>query len=445
MDLRRLQLAWACAAVGGWMFMVALAVHAYAAGGAAAVGLAAMVRMVPAGLAAPLLGHAGDRFSRRDVLLATTLARALVLVAAALTLDSLPILLALAALFTVLTTAHKPAQAALLPKLTDNPAGANAVWSAIDNGSFVAGALAAGAITATAGAGAAFAAAAVTFGAAASLLARITRDAPPKGRVAAGADGAVAAGGDGAVAGRVAAGGDGAVAGRVAAGADGAVAGRVAAGADGLVAGLRVIARDRRLALLVGVLSASTLIEGMVDVLVVVTALKLTGLGEAGVGWLNAAWGVGGIAGAAVALRTGASLPAGGLLAGAPLIALAAVPAPAPAVVALTILGAGYALVEVAGLTLLQRHAADHLRARAFGVVESTYWLTTGAGAMLAPPIVALAGPRGALALVGVALPVFAVAYAAMASSAREMPSASTSRCVTARTVDGPVAPIRTP
>ena len=399
-DLRRLHLAWACAAVGGWMFMVALAVHAYAAGGAAAVGLAALVRMVPAGLAAPLLGHAGDRFSRRDVLLSATLARAAVLAAAALFLDSLPALLVLAAVFTILTAAHKPAQAALLPQLTRNPARANAAWTAIDNASFVGGAIAAGAIVATAGAAAAFAAAAVTFALAASLLARIARDAP------------------------------------------------AAAHAPGrgreLTAGLRTIARDRGLALLVGVLSASTLIEGMVDVLVVVTALRLTDLGDAGVGWLNAAWGVGGVAGAAVALRTRPSLPAGGLLVGAPLMLLAALPAAAPAVVLLAVLGAGYALVEVAGRTLLQRHADDHVRARAFGVVESTYWLTTGAGAMLAPPVVALVGPRAALALVGAALPATVLAYA-IASRAREIPSASTSRCVTARTVEAPVAPIRTP
>jgi MFS family permease len=409
-DLRRLQLAWACAAIGGWMFMVALAVHAYAAGGAAAVGLAALVRMVPAGLAAPLLGHAGDRFSRRDVLLVTALARALVLVAAALALHSLPALLALAAVFTVLTTAHKPAQAALLPKLTTNPTGANAVWAGIDNASFVAGALAAGAIVATAGTGAAFAAAAVAFGAAASLLARIARDAPPPRRGAIARDAPAA----------------------------------TRAPRRELSAGLRAIARDRRLRLLVGILSASTLIEGMVDVLVVVTALRLTGLGDAGVGWLNAAWGVGGIAGAGVALRLNASLPAGGLLVGVPLMLLAALPAAAPAVVLLTALGAGYALVEVAGLTLLQRHAPDHLRARAFGVVESTYWLTTGAGAMLAPPLVALVGARAALALVGAALPAVVLAYA-IASRAREIPSASTSRCVTARTVEAPVAPMRTP
>src|SRR5262245_47848287 len=81
--LRRLQLAWAAASVGGWAFMVALAVDAYAVGGAAAVGLAALVRMAPAGLAAPLLGLAADRFSRRDVLLAATAARAALLGAAA--------------------------------------------------------------------------------------------------------------------------------------------------------------------------------------------------------------------------------------------------------------------------------------------------------------------------------------------------------------------------
>src|SRR5688572_7364980 len=82
-DLRRVQIAWAAAAVGGWIFMVALAVHAYAVGGPAAVGLAALVRMAPAGLAAPLIGLAADRFPRRDVLFASALVRAVLLAAAA--------------------------------------------------------------------------------------------------------------------------------------------------------------------------------------------------------------------------------------------------------------------------------------------------------------------------------------------------------------------------
>ena len=47
----------------------------------------------------------------------------------------------------------------------------------------------------------------------------------------------------------------------------------------------------------------------------------------------------------------------------------------------------------------------DGVRARAFAVVESCHWLTTGAGAMLAPLLIAAAGPRGALAITGIALP----------------------------------------
>jgi Major Facilitator Superfamily len=442
-DLRRLQAAWALAAVGGWAFMVALAVHAYATGGAAAVGLAALVRMLPAGLAAPLLGLAADRWNRRNVLLAACLARAATLgVAAAAVHAGAPfgVLLVLATLFTVVATAHKPAQAALLPQLAPDPrrqAAANALWSAIDNGSFVVGAIGGGLLVATLGTPAAFAASGLVFAAAGSLLARI-RTAPRRvaGRGAAslaagdarppGAAASLAAG-DGRPLGGAAslAAGDGRPLGGAASpiARDGcAPRGAASRAAGDVLGGLRAVAADGRLRLLVGVLSASTLIEGMVDVLLVITALRLVDLGDAGVGWLNAAWGVGGLAGGALALgliargRLNVALPAGGLLVGLPLLALAAYPTASAALALLAVLGIGYALVEVAGLTLLQRLAADAVRARAFAVVESSYWLTTGAGAMLAPPVVALAGPRGALAIVGAALPLVVLArWAALA------------------------------
>ena len=143
----------------------------------------------------------------------------------------------------------------------------------------------------------------------------------------------------------------------------------------------------------------------------VVTALRVVDLGGAGVGWLNAAWGIGGLAGGAVALRLlargrlGLALPVGGLLIGLPLIVLAVLANAPAALLLLLVLGIGYSLVETAGITLIQRLAHDTVRARAFGVVESSYWLTTGAGAMLAPFVIVLAGPRGALALVGAVLP----------------------------------------
>ena len=49
-------------------------------------------------------------------------------------------------------------------------------------------------------------------------------------------------------------------------------------------------------------LAATTFVEGAIDVLVVVAALELLDIGAGGVGWLNAAWGVGGLVGGAVAL-----------------------------------------------------------------------------------------------------------------------------------------------
>src|SRR4051794_2856308 len=149
-SLRRLQSAWGASAVGSWTFFVALAVYAYDAGGAAAVGAAALVRMVPAGLAAPFAGVLADRRPRRDVLLGSLVVRAALLagIAAAIAAGApIAVVLALAALFTIVATAHKPAQAALIPTLVDTPrqlAACNALWSGIDNAAFLAGSLVGG-------------------------------------------------------------------------------------------------------------------------------------------------------------------------------------------------------------------------------------------------------------------------------------------------------------
>lgn len=59
--LRRLQLSTAATSLGKWAFLVTLGVYAFREGGTAAVGLVALIQAVPAALAAPLLGLAGDR------------------------------------------------------------------------------------------------------------------------------------------------------------------------------------------------------------------------------------------------------------------------------------------------------------------------------------------------------------------------------------------------
>ena len=64
--------------------------------------------------------------------------------------------------------------------------------------------------------------------------------------------------------------------------------------------GFGVIANDRKLALIVPC-SGQTLVAGALNVLIVVTALELLDLGEAGVGFLNSAVGIGGLLGALAA------------------------------------------------------------------------------------------------------------------------------------------------
>jgi MFS family permease len=380
--LRRLQTAWLVSASGGWVFFVVLSVYAYEMGGTTAVGVAALVPALPAALAAPLAATLADRCSRRDVLLGSLVARAALLagVTAAVAAGApLALVLVLGALFTVVATAHKPAQAALLPTLASTPsqlAASNAVWSGIDNGAFLFGSVIAGAVIAGAGVATAFGVTAALFAVAALPVALIARDPVPEYRRS--PDGDESAG-------------------------------------AGVREGFVTVAREPSLRLVVGFLSVSTFVEGAIDVLVVVMAIELLDLGGSGVGWLNACWGLGGLLGGVAALvllgqgRLARGLALGGLLAGLPLVVAAGIGAPVAIGALLVVLGVGYALVEVAGLSLMQRLSADDVLARAFGVVESSYWVTGGLGAILAPFVVMGLGIRGALVAVGAALPLLVV------------------------------------
>jgi MFS family permease len=375
--LRRLQIAWGAAALGNWAFFVALAIYAYDVGGAAAVGAAALVRMLPAGLAAPVAGVLADRHSRRTVLTASLAARAALaagLTAAIAGGAPFSAALALAALITMAGAAHKPAQAALVPQLAATPrqlGAANALLTGVDNAAFLGGSLVAGAIVATASVETASGAVALLYALATLAALAIPRDPVPEYRVRPAEAGTLAS----------------------------------------AVAGFRDVAAHRDARLVVGFLTTATLVEGAVDVLVVVMALELLDMGDAGVGWLNAAWGLGGLVGGGAALallgrgRLATGLAAGGLLVGVSLAAAGLASAPGVALALLVALGIGYALVEVAGCSLLQRLTSDEVLGRAFAVVESTYWVATGLGAALAPVVVGLLGERGAILAVGACLP----------------------------------------
>ena len=189
-----------------------------------------------------------------------------------------------------------------------------------------------------------------------------------------------------------------------------------AAGAlEETVAGFRLLARDRPSGLLVGLLGAQYIAIGALDVLYVVLALGVLGLGESGAGYLNAAFGLGGVLGiAATAALVGRARLVPPLIAGLALWALmlftlGAWATTVGAFVFLAAAGAGHSLLDVSGRTLLQRTAPTELLSRVFGVLEGLTMAGLAIGSILVPILVAIAGTRAALIGVGLVLPLIAV------------------------------------
>ena len=81
--LRKAQLSFLGAWTAEWAFTVALGIVAYRDGGAAAVGLVGLLRMVPSALCAPLLSPLADRGRRERVLVVVSTARGVATAAAA--------------------------------------------------------------------------------------------------------------------------------------------------------------------------------------------------------------------------------------------------------------------------------------------------------------------------------------------------------------------------
>lgn len=273
-DLRRLQLAWLGANVGHGAYFVGVSLYAFEHGGAAAVGLAAVVRMLPSALATPFAAALADRHSRRLTMLVSDLLRAAMLVAAAIAASAggpLSLLIVLTTLAGLAYTPFEPAKAALTPGLARTPeelAAANVASSGIESVTLFVGPAAASAAVALGGAAEALWLAAAMQLWSAWFVARLAADAAPA--KSAPAPTASAAAG--------------------------------AEETDGVGAGLRAAREDPRIALVLGLLGAQTFAFGAFSVLVIVLAVDVLGTGDAGVGYLNAALGVGALLGAIATL-----------------------------------------------------------------------------------------------------------------------------------------------
>ncbi|HLB18501.1 MAG TPA: MFS transporter [Gaiellaceae bacterium] len=371
-NLRRLELAYGAAITSEWAFTVALGVFAYERGGATAVGILGLVRMLPAALATPFTAALADRYERERALVAVTLLSAVALAAATALFyfgRNEAAIFAFAAAHAVVSTLCRPAVSALLPSLAATPqqlVAANGVSLTLEGFGTLVGPLIAGVMIATTGVGVVFAFGAVAYVAAAVAVAAIH------------------------VEGRI----------RFARHRD----------AGDLTAGFRLLAREPHPRLIVALFVAQTIIRGALNVLIVVIAFRLLHVGGGWVGFLSGAVGagmlVGGFASMALAGRK-LAMPfgVGLLLWGIPIALIAAAPYRVTALLLLAVVGIGNSLEDVAGETLLQRLISDDLLGRVLGVMFGGATLGMGIGAIITPGLISVLGTRGALIVVGAFLP----------------------------------------
>jgi cyclic nucleotide-binding protein/MFS transporter len=369
-DLRRIELAFVAFNAAEWGVWIAMLVYAYGRGGATEAGIVAVVQLAPAAVFAPVAAGLGDRFPPARVLAFAYAVQAVSLGATGAALLAgapAPLSYALAAVAATAVTLTRPAQAALVPALArvpDELTAANVVSGWIESVSLVGAPAATGVLLSVGSPGVVFAAMAGV-----SVLGGLVV-LPVKGPPA-------------------------------------AASGREATP----LRALRLVREEPEARLLLGLLAAESVAIGALDVVYVVLAVSLLGLGGSGAGYLNAAFGAGGVLGiAATAALVGRrrltpALAAGALAWGVAFVALGADPRTATAFTLLVVAGAGRIVVDVAGRTLLQRIAPVDLLARVFGLLEGLSMAALAAGSLLTPLLVALAGGRAAVIGVGAVLP----------------------------------------
>ena len=376
-NLRWLELAWGASVVAQYAYLVAVSVYAYGVGGEKAVGLLFLARLLPAALISPFAGMLGDRYPRERVLFLTNATRVVLVMASAVGVfadANAWIVYGLSIAATIATTPFRSSQAALTPGLASTPeelTAANAVASGVESVAVFAGPALAGLLLALASTGAVFTATAVLVAISAFfvVLIRVEHEERPRRELA---------------------------------------ASTIAAER---LAGFTVLGQHPSLRVMLLLLTAQTTLFGALQVFIVVMALDLLALGDGGVGYLNAAIGIGAFIGAVGALsltgvrRLSPAFLIGLVVTGLPLVAVGWWNELAVATAALLIIGIGNSFVDVAGLTLVQRTVPDDVLARVFGVIQMLWMASMGIGAALAPALINWIGIENALIAAGVFLP----------------------------------------
>src|SRR5436190_11812931 len=377
-ELRWLQLAWGGFYVSEWASFIALSIYAYGVGGAGAIGLLGLIRMLPATLGVLAGTVLADRTQRERVLLGVNLIRAATLGAAAVVLAAggpAWLVFVLAALTSVAGAAYRPSHLAVVPFLARTPqelVATNVSASTFEGLAVLVGPAIAGILLIFTGVDVVLAVSAIIALWAALQVSRLS----PAPFVPAPARGTIA----------------------------------------DLLAGGRTVAREPGPRLVISLFASQAFVRGVLNVLLVVAAFKLLHTGDSGVGFLNAAFGFGGLVGSLagiglVGLRRLARPFAGGLVMwGVPIALIAVWPHEVWALACLAVVGAGNAVLDVSGFTMIQRGIDDAVLARVFGVFEILVVSAVGIGSIAGSGLVDGLGVRGAIVAAGCILPATAAA-----------------------------------
>ncbi len=383
-QLRRIELAYAAFNAAEWSVWIAMLVFAYRHGGALGSGLVALAQLVPSSLFAPVGATLADRHPPARVLALGYVAQTAAMGATAVVLFvSAPpgLAYALAAVASSAVTITRPTQAALIPSLVrgiDELTGVNVVSGWIESLSVLVAPLITGVLLAISGPAAVFAVMAGAGGLAAILVAPlpgVTRN-----RAADGTSRGWSA---------------------------------TAPGDEGpapepalrqLLGVVRTVMHHRSARVLIFLLGAQFVLLGALDVMFVVLAVGVLHLGGAGTGYLNAAFGAGGVIGILATVRMigrarlAPPLAVAGLVWAASFVILGLWPTVVGAFALLGLAGAARTLLDVTVRTLLQRTVSADVLARVFGLIETLNDTGLAVGSLLAPALVALLGSSGAIA-----------------------------------------------
>jgi MFS family permease len=366
-------------AFGDWLYVLALAVLVYnLTGSATVVAALTFVRLLPYALFLPFSGVLADRANRKAIMIWADLGRGACMLGLLFVGSAGTVWVAFPVVFaaTVLSSLFKPAMSSVLPPLVgdeEDLVKANSIWTQMDSVSLVLGPALGGVLVLLGVPQAAFLINGLTFlvSAVTLLFVRIPpREAPERPET-----------------------------------------GEEEGWMSETLAGFRFLFRENEgvLAFLTLALVSLAMVGGAFWTLTVVLAEEAYGLGGEGAGFLNAAYGAGGLLGgfAAGLLSSKVRLvPAflwSAIASSLLFLFLGLSPAGLLPFAILVIVGAIDIVADVNGTTILQTATPDNLLGRVFGAFEATLISSMLVGALVVGPLIGALGVRAATVVFAVA------------------------------------------